>query len=59
MVSTCGECTILLGKLEGERLRGRPYRQWLGNVKAWTGINLYETTTWPVENVSVELASTD
>ena len=26
--------TILHGKLEGERKRGRPARQWLGDIKA-------------------------
>ncbi len=30
---------ILQGKVEGERSRGKPARQWLDNVKEWTGLS--------------------
>jgi hypothetical protein len=30
-------CHILEGKLEGKRSRGRQRKQWLDNIKEWTG----------------------
>ena len=29
--------TILTGKMEGRRGRGRPRRQWMDDIKEWTG----------------------
>ena len=48
MVWTCGRGkgtlanTILQGNAEGERSRGRPARQWLDDVKEWTGLSSNE-----------------
>ena len=32
--------TILQGTVEGERLRGRPRRQWAYDIESWTGEKL-------------------
>ena len=34
--------TILTGRIEGKRGRGRPRRQWGDDVKEWTGMQLSE-----------------
>ena len=33
--------TILEGKVEGKRSRGRPKATWLDNIKDWTGLSLH------------------
>ena len=44
--------TILQGKVAGERLRGRPARQWLDDVKEWTGLSLHEMWKEPEDRVA-------
>ena len=44
--------TILQGRVEGERSRGRPARQWLDDVKEWTGLSLDETWREPEDRVA-------
>ena len=33
--------TVLKGRIDGRRGRGRPRRQWYKNIKEWTGNQLY------------------
>ena len=37
--------TILEGKVEGKRSRGRPKATWLDNIKDWTGLSLHVPKT--------------
>ena len=37
--------TVLQGEVEGNGSRGRPVRQWLDDVKEWTGLSLNEMWT--------------
>ena len=70
IVRLCGEKrspanTILQGKVEGKRSRGRPPSQWLDDVKEWTELSLNamfgrsQRTVWPGESMSVVLPPTD
>jgi len=33
---------MIEGKVEGERKRGRPRKQWFDNIKEWTGLKLVQ-----------------
>ena len=39
--------TVLQGKVEENMSRGRPTKQWLDDVKEWTGLTLHETWMVP------------
>ena len=39
-------------KLRGQRSRGRPVRQWLDDVKEWTGLSSNEIWRKPEERVA-------
>lgn len=43
---------ILEGKVCGKRLRGRPRRTWMDDIKEWTGITTYERVKRTAEDRS-------
>ncbi|GFS23968.1 eukaryotic translation initiation factor 3 subunit F [Elysia marginata] len=40
----------LKGKIEGERGQGRPRRNWMDDVKEWSGSSSFGDTKWKAEN---------
>ena len=54
--------TILEGKVEGKRSRGRPKATWLDNIKDWTGLSLHAAVQRAKDRLSwrytVKLAAT-
>ena len=44
--------TILLGHVDGKRSRGRPARQWMGNVTEWTELSSNEMWREPEDGVT-------
>ncbi|GFR94792.1 eukaryotic translation initiation factor 3 subunit F [Elysia marginata] len=42
--------TLLKGKIEGKRRKGRPRRNWMDDVKEWSGSTSYGNTKRKAEN---------
>ena len=43
--------SLLEGKVDGLRARGRPRTSWMGNIKEWTGLSYEQCSRRPADRV--------